>query len=259
MNDAGGGAARSMFHPPHLGELIRESMDEVGWNVAETAARLECERGTLSRVLNGKAGVSVKMALALESLGWGTADHWMRMQASCIVSCLKQFGADSLEGGGGVSGIDVEPAARDLVNDIEHHPHAFVLACVADRQTKADIAWSLPHLPHEATGGFDVDTLLEPRKDTWTSHSDPVRQAFPVWCVARGPHRVPHDVSLAASRRKEEPNGGSSISSSPVLCRGATAVRGGGRAPATEPLAGRVLRPLRTGRALGQERRRSIS
>jgi len=26
MNDAGGGSARSMFHPPHLGELIRESM-----------------------------------------------------------------------------------------------------------------------------------------------------------------------------------------------------------------------------------------
>ena len=71
-----------MLNPPHLGELIRESMDEVGWNVTETAARLGCERGTLSRLLNGKAGVSANMALALEALGWGTADHWMRMQAS---------------------------------------------------------------------------------------------------------------------------------------------------------------------------------
>ena len=32
--------------------------------------------------LNGKAGVSAAMALALEDLGWGTAEHWMRMQAS---------------------------------------------------------------------------------------------------------------------------------------------------------------------------------
>ena len=71
-----------MANPPHLGELIRESMDDVGWNVTETAARLGCERGTLSRLLNGKAGVSANMALALEDIGWGTADHWMRMQAS---------------------------------------------------------------------------------------------------------------------------------------------------------------------------------
>ena len=70
------------LNPPHLGELIRESMDDVGWNVTDTSARLGCERGTLSRLLNGKAGVSANMALALEDIGWGTADHWMRMQAS---------------------------------------------------------------------------------------------------------------------------------------------------------------------------------
>ena len=72
----------AMLNPPHLGELIRESMDEVGWNVTKTAGRLGCERGTLSRLLNGKTGVSANMALALENIGWGTADHWMRMQAA---------------------------------------------------------------------------------------------------------------------------------------------------------------------------------
>ena len=71
-----------MLNPPHLGELIRESMEETGWTVSETAVRLSCERGTLSRVLNGRAGVSANMALELESIGWGTADHWMRMQAA---------------------------------------------------------------------------------------------------------------------------------------------------------------------------------
>ena len=77
------GRVRPMLSPPHLGELIRESMEEVGWTVGETAARLNCECETRSRVLNGKAGVSAKMALALDGLDWGTADHWMRMQAAC--------------------------------------------------------------------------------------------------------------------------------------------------------------------------------
>ena len=82
MNDITNDRVGPMRNPPHLGELIRENMDEAGWNVTETAARLGCERGTLSRLLNGKAGVSANMALALEDIGWGTANHWMRMQAS---------------------------------------------------------------------------------------------------------------------------------------------------------------------------------
>lgn len=82
MNESSGERVGPMLNPPHLGELIRENMEEVGWNVTETADSLHCERGTLSRLLNGKAGLSANMALALEDIGWGTADHWMRMQAS---------------------------------------------------------------------------------------------------------------------------------------------------------------------------------
>ena len=55
MNDIANDRTGPMMNPPHLGELIRESMDDVGWNVTETAERLGCERGTLSRLLNGKA------------------------------------------------------------------------------------------------------------------------------------------------------------------------------------------------------------
>ena len=82
MNDIAGDRVGPMLNPPHLGELIRESMDDAGWNMTATVARLGCERGTLSRLLNGKAGMSANIALALEDVGWGTADHWMRMQAS---------------------------------------------------------------------------------------------------------------------------------------------------------------------------------
>ena len=90
MNDIASDHVGAMPNPPHLGELIRDSMDDVGWNVTETAARLGCERGTLSRLLNGKAGVSANMALALEDVGWGTAEHWMHMQASYELAQARQ-------------------------------------------------------------------------------------------------------------------------------------------------------------------------
>ena len=82
MKDIADDRVGPMLNPPHLGELIRESMGDVEWNVTETASRLGRERGTLSRLLNGRARVSANMALALEDIGWDTADHWMRMQAS---------------------------------------------------------------------------------------------------------------------------------------------------------------------------------
>ena len=86
-----------------------------------------------------------------------------------IVSLLKRYGAESLEGKDGVRGIDIENDARDLVNDLEGYPHAFVLACIADRQTKADIAWGLAHAIREAASGFDLDTLLRLPKEEWAS------------------------------------------------------------------------------------------
>ena len=79
-----------MLNPPHLGELVRESMEKMRWSVTEAAARLGCERGTLSRLLNGRSGVSANMALALEEIGWGTADHWMRLEASYDLAQARQ-------------------------------------------------------------------------------------------------------------------------------------------------------------------------
>lgn len=72
----------AMRNPSHPGELIRDSMEAEGWTVTECAGRLGVARHTLSRLLNGHAGVSPTMALALERIGWSEAEHWMRMQAS---------------------------------------------------------------------------------------------------------------------------------------------------------------------------------
>lgn len=71
-----------MYDPAHPGEIVRDNIKAEGWTVTEGAVRLGVSRITLSRLLNGRVGVSAAMALALERLGWGTADHWVRMQGS---------------------------------------------------------------------------------------------------------------------------------------------------------------------------------
>ena len=76
------GGNMRMNDPAHPGEIARDNMEEEGWSVTECASRLGVSRITLSRLLNGRAGVSAAMALALERIGWGTADHWVRMQGS---------------------------------------------------------------------------------------------------------------------------------------------------------------------------------
>ena len=104
MNDNASDRVGPMLNPPHLGELIRESMDEVGWNVTETAVRLGGERGTLSRLLNGETGVSANMSLALEDIGWGIADHRTRMQASYELARARHARASAERPGGAFQG-----------------------------------------------------------------------------------------------------------------------------------------------------------
>jgi len=45
--------------------------------------------------------------------------------------------------------------ADGLLNDREKFPHAYVLACVMDRQIRAERAWIIPYRFSEKLGGFD--------------------------------------------------------------------------------------------------------
>jgi len=72
-----------MHNPPHPGELLRdEVIKALNLSVTEAASRLAMSRVALSRVLNGKAGISPDLALRLEQAGASTARAWLAMQAN---------------------------------------------------------------------------------------------------------------------------------------------------------------------------------
>lgn len=72
-----------MKAPPHPGHSIKDAcLDPLGLSVTDAAGVLGVARHTLSRVINGKAGISPEMAIRLEKAGWSNADHWLRVQVA---------------------------------------------------------------------------------------------------------------------------------------------------------------------------------
>lgn len=67
-----------------------------------------------------------------------------------------------------------DPTADELLNDLVRYPHAFVLACIMDRQIKAERAWLIPHKLRARLGGFSISRLGRlSRKDTVLLMSKP--------------------------------------------------------------------------------------
>lgn len=74
----------AMYNPPHPGEIIKEDvLKAAAMNVTEAAKQLGVSRVTLSRLLNGKTGISVDMALRLSQWLGTTPEVWLRMQEAC--------------------------------------------------------------------------------------------------------------------------------------------------------------------------------
>ncbi|MCC6589553.1 MAG: HigA family addiction module antidote protein [Bryobacterales bacterium] len=72
-----------MKNPPHPGHSIKNAcLEPLGLSVTDAAKVLGIARHTLSRVLNGRAGISAEMAIRLEKAGWSNADQWLRLQTA---------------------------------------------------------------------------------------------------------------------------------------------------------------------------------
>ena len=68
-----------MHNPPHPGLILREYLGDMA--VSAAAAHLRTSRVTLSRLLNGKAGISARMALRLAAALGTTPEFWVNMQS----------------------------------------------------------------------------------------------------------------------------------------------------------------------------------
>ena len=70
-----------MFNPPHPGEVLRDGvLDGTGITVTEAARQLRVTRAALSRILNGRAGISPDMAVRLGKWLDHSPESWLRMQ-----------------------------------------------------------------------------------------------------------------------------------------------------------------------------------
>ena len=81
----------AMKNPPHPGFTIKDvCLDPLSLSVTEGARLLGIARNTLSRVINGHAGISAEMAIRLEKVGWSTADHWLLRQMAFDLDQARQ-------------------------------------------------------------------------------------------------------------------------------------------------------------------------
>lgn len=72
-----------MKNPPHPGLSVRlNCLEPLGLSVSEGAKVLGVSRTTLSRLINGRAGISPEMAVRLAKAFGSTPGAWIRLQAA---------------------------------------------------------------------------------------------------------------------------------------------------------------------------------
>lgn len=81
-----------MKNPMHPGEVVRETcLKPLGLSVAEGAKILGVSRQALSNLVNGKAGMSIDMAIRLTKAFGSTTGTWIRLQALYDVAKSAEF------------------------------------------------------------------------------------------------------------------------------------------------------------------------
>lgn len=68
-----------MHNPPHPGEVLRDYLGSI--SVTDAARHLGITRASLSRILNGSAGISAEMALRLSEAMGTSPELWIDMQS----------------------------------------------------------------------------------------------------------------------------------------------------------------------------------
>jgi addiction module HigA family antidote len=85
-----------MRDPPHPGRIIKTSLEDLGLSVTSAAEVLGVARPHLSKLLNGKAGISPEMAVRLSKAFGSTPDFWFRLQNNYDLAQARKR-ADSIQ------------------------------------------------------------------------------------------------------------------------------------------------------------------
>lgn len=86
-----------MFNPPHPGEVLKELwMDPENLSVTELAETLLVDRKTISRIVNGKSGISAEMALRLAKAFDTSEELWLSLQDAYDIWQVRQSGSIDL-------------------------------------------------------------------------------------------------------------------------------------------------------------------
>jgi len=65
----------------HPGEILFEDVIKpTGITIGEAASLLKVSRLTLSKIVNGRGGITPNIALRVEAVFGGKADFWLRLQ-----------------------------------------------------------------------------------------------------------------------------------------------------------------------------------
>ena len=82
-----------MKNPPHPGEMIGDSLEEMGVSISAAAKTLGVTRQQLHNVIAGRSAISPEMAYRLEKALGSTADTWLRMQANFDLAQIRERAA----------------------------------------------------------------------------------------------------------------------------------------------------------------------
>lgn len=86
----------------------------------------------------------------------------MKTNKELLEKCAKQLlkkSSEMFENNESIVHFVDNEKQNNFLNDLEIFPHAFVLACLMDRQIKAERAWSIPYHIYKEIGDFDIYAL----------------------------------------------------------------------------------------------------
>ena len=72
-----------MKNPAHPGRIVKSAcLEPLGLSVTDGAKVLDVTRQTLTKIVNGKSGISPEMATRLSKAFGSTPETWLRMQVA---------------------------------------------------------------------------------------------------------------------------------------------------------------------------------